>query len=188
MAMNGVLTVTDVAGDDAGVALKRTPDATRPSAVRRARNLAIVGVSVLALSLGACAERPKTTVGAAGGAAAGGLLAAALGGGATGIAAGVLLGGLAGGALGNALDNADREYAYQAQQASMESAPTGQTTTWRNPDSGHSGSYTPQKTYQNASGQYCREFQQTVTVGGKTESAYGTACRQPDGSWKIVNS
>jgi surface antigen len=37
------------------------------------------------------------------------------------------------------------------------------------------------------SGKYCREFQQTVTIGGKTEQAYGTACRQPDGSWQIVS-
>ena len=33
----------------------------------------------------------------------------------------------------------------------------------------------------------CREFQQTITVGGRTETAYGTACRQPDGDWKIVS-
>ena len=26
-----------------------------------------------------------------------------------------------------------------------------------------------------------------VNIGGKTEQAYGTACRQPDGSWKVVN-
>ena len=37
-------------------------------------------------------------------------------------------------------------------------------------------------------GAYCREFQHTVTIGGKTEDAYGTACRQPDGTWKIINS
>ena len=24
-----------------------------------------------------------------------------------------------------------------------------------------------------------------VTIGGKDEKAYGTACRQPDGSWKV---
>ncbi len=47
---------------------------------------------------------------------------------------------------------------------------------------------TPVETYQRDDGQYCREFQQTVTIGGKTEEAYGTACRQPDGSWKIVDS
>lgn len=155
--------------------------------IQRGRKLVIVGISALALSLAACAEKPKTSVGAAAGAAGGGLLGAALGGGAAGIAAGVLLGGLAGGAVGNALDQADREHAWQAQQASMETARTGETTSWQNPDSGNSGTYTPQRTYQNAEGEYCREFQQTVTVDGNTESAFGTACRQPDGSWKIVN-
>ena len=35
-------------------------------------------------------------------------------------------------------------------------------------------------------GQQCREYQRTVTIDGKTETAYGTACRQPDGSWKII--
>ena len=33
----------------------------------------------------------------------------------------------------------------------------------------------------------CREFQQTITVNGKTENAYGTACLQSDGAWKIIN-
>ena len=33
----------------------------------------------------------------------------------------------------------------------------------------------------------CREFQRTITIGGKTEKAYGTACRQPDGTWKEVD-
>lgn len=30
----------------------------------------------------------------------------------------------------------------------------------------------------------CREFQRDVTIAGKTEKAYGTACLQPDGTWK----
>ena len=29
-----------------------------------------------------------------------------------------------------------------------------------------------------------REYQTTVVVGGKNVPAYGTACLQPDGSWK----
>ena len=53
-------------------------------------------------------------------------------------------------------------------------------------DSGHSGSVTPIRTYQSA-GTYCREYQQTVIIGGKQEQSYGTACRQPDGSWKVVS-
>jgi hypothetical protein len=33
----------------------------------------------------------------------------------------------------------------------------------------------------------CREFEQTVVIDGKPQNAYGTACRQADGSWKIVH-
>lgn len=40
--------------------------------------------------------------------------------------------------------------------------------------------------YQSAKGQYCREYQKTVTIGGREERAYGTACRMPDGHWQIV--
>ncbi len=36
-------------------------------------------------------------------------------------------------------------------------------------------------------GLQCREFQQVVEIGGRSEDAYGTACLQPDGAWKIVN-
>jgi hypothetical protein len=33
--------------------------------------------------------------------------------------------------------------------------------------------------------EYCREYTKTVSIGGKAERAYGTACQQPDGSWEI---
>jgi surface antigen len=140
-----------------------------------------------AACVGPAAPGPKTTVGAATGAAAGGLVGAAAGGEAEGIIAGVLLGGLLGGAIGNALDNADRQYAAQNAQHSLEYSRTDTTSEWQNPDSGHSGSMTPTRTYQTASGSYCREFTQTIVVGRRTEQGYGTACRQPDGSWQIVN-
>lgn len=34
---------------------------------------------------------------------------------------------------------------------------------------------------------YCREYTKTVIVGGVEQTAYGTACWQSDGSWKLVN-
>ena len=34
---------------------------------------------------------------------------------------------------------------------------------------------------------YCREYTRTVTIGGRPEHAYGTACLQPDGQWLIVS-
>ena len=36
------------------------------------------------------------------------------------------------------------------------------------------------------SNQYCREYQSTTIVGGQQIASYGTACQQPDGSWRIV--
>lgn len=40
--------------------------------------------------------------------------------------------------------------------------------------------------YQAPNGQYCREYQSTVSVGGQPHPSYGTACLQPDGSWRVV--
>jgi surface antigen len=145
-------------------------------------------VVLLAALLTGCADAGwKTAVGGLGGAAAGGLIGAAAGGGGAGIAAGAILGGLLGGAAGNLLDQRDKRIAAEAQQRALESVPSGQSTTWRNPDSGHSGVITPVRTYQTATGQYCREYTQTITVGGKKQEAFGKACREPDGSWKIVS-
>ncbi len=150
------------------------------------RILKVAAAGVIVVSLAACQGMgPKGTVGAMGGAAAGGLLGATLGGGATGIAAGVLLGGLLGGAVGDSMDQADRRYAAQTTARSLETTQNHRTSQWRNPNNGHYGTVTPTRTYQRSSGQYCREYQQTVTVGGRQQSAYGTACRQPDGSWQV---
>ena len=41
--------------------------------------------------------------------------------------------------------------------------------------------------YRAPNGQYCREYQSTVSVGGVPQPSYGTACQQPDGSWRVVN-
>ena len=99
--------------------------------------------------------------------------------------AGVFLGAIVGRGIGQSLDRADEMHAQAAYEYTLETLPSGYTGGWENPDNGHSGTYTPTRTWEQAPGQYCREFQQTVTIGGHTEQAYGTACRQPDGSWKI---
>jgi surface antigen len=151
-----------------------------------------IAAVLLIVTIGGCAQvgqtisdNPKATFGGMLGAAGGGLIAAAAGGGAAGIVGGVLLGGLLGGAIGNHLDQRDKQLAAQNAQATLEHARTGEASTWHNPDSGNSGTITPTHTYQNADGRYCREYQQEITVGGEKHQAYGTACRQPDGSWQV---
>jgi surface antigen len=100
---------------------------------------------------------------------------------------GALGGAYLGNQLGASLDRADMVYYNQTQQKALETAQPGQALPWSNPQTGNSGTFTPAGYYQNTSGQYCREFNQTVTVAGKAQNAYGTACRQPDGSWQIVS-
>jgi surface antigen len=101
------------------------------------------------------------------------------------VGAGVLLGGLLGNQVGKSLDRADRAEIARAQQTAY-SAPVGQQINWNNPQSGNYGTITPTRDGRDATGNYCREFQQTINVGGQPQQGYGTACRQPDGTWKIV--
>lgn len=131
----------------------------------------------------------KQDVGTVAGAIGGGVIGSTMGSGkgrtATTIA-GALLGGMIGSSIGKSLDNADLAAYNAASQRAMETAQPGQTLPWRNPQSGNSGTITPQNYYQNDAGQYCREYTQTIKVGGQQQTGYGRACRQPDGSWKII--
>ena len=154
---------------------------------------AVVAI-VLALAVGTSSctqlsqgvqDNPKAVLGALGGAALGGGIAALAGGG-TGAIVGATLGGaLLGGFIGNRLDARDKQMAAQAAQKAFEDGRSGKPTAWNNPDTGNSGSITPTRTYQLANGTYCREYHQTITVSGEQHQAYGTACRQADGTWKI---
>lgn len=150
----------------------------------------LLAVPALVLSLAACDTTAgnKQTGGTLIGAGLGGLLGAQFGKG-TGQLAAVALGTVAGALLGNgigqSLDRADRSYLERNTQYGLESTRAGTVTTWQNPDSGNYGTITPTATYRAPDGEYCREYQQSVTVGGRTETAYGTACRQPDGTWRI---
>ena len=130
-------------------------------------------------------DNPKAVLGSLGGAAAGAGIAAIAGGSAGWIVAAGLAGGLLGGAIGHHLDNKDKQMAAQAAANAFENNRTGQAAAWKNPDSGNSGTITPTKTYQGGSGKYCREYRQEILVGGEKQQAYGTACREPDGSWQI---
>jgi surface antigen len=102
------------------------------------------------------------------------------------IAVGTLLGAGLGSSVGESLDKADLNYYENTAQTALETAPAGQTLPWSNPQSGNSGTITPKQYYQSSNGQYCREYTQSINVGGRIQEGVGTACRQPDGSWRIV--
>ena len=160
--------------------------------MNRLSKIATIGVVLVSLTaLGDCQRgSEKQTLGTVLGGAAGGWAGSQIGGGSGKIAAaaaGTLLGALIGSEIGKTMDEVDRQKAARATQTALETNRTGASSTWSNPDTGHSGSVTPTETYRTDDGRYCREFQQTVTIGGETQNAYGTACRQPDGSWEIVS-
>lgn len=65
-------------------------------------------------------------------------------------------------------------------------APIGAPINWNNGNA--YGSVTALRDGTSANGRYCREFQQQVIIGGRQETAYGSACMQPDGSWEMISN
>ncbi len=154
---------------------------------------------VAVLGVSACAQNgynggiggmgTKQTVGTGAGAVVGGLLGSKVGGGsgqlwATG--AGALVGALLGSEIGSSLDRADKTYLAQANSAALD-APVGEQISWNNPQSGNYGYVTPTREGSDTSGRYCREYEQTIYVGGRQETGIGTACQRSDGTWELVS-
>lgn len=153
----------------------------------------VAAVIMITALLGACAERgvgQKEGAGTLVGAGLGALAGSQIGKGKGQLAAvaiGALLGAFAGNEIGKTLDKADQAALENAGEQAR-TAPIGKTIDWSNPESGNSGSVTPiREGRHTGTGNYCREFKQTVTIDGRTEEAFGVACRQPDGSWKITS-
>ena len=153
------------------------------------KNVVITTVLATTLLTGCAGTYNKATTGAALGAITGTALAYGLGKDSSKknlwLIAGAAAGGLAGNAIGKQLDERDRLLLGETLQQTMEHGPTNSVGSWNNPDSGNSGTVTPTQTMIGANNQPCREFVTQVMVGGETHQAYGTACRQADGSWKI---
>ncbi len=103
-------------------------------------------------------------------------------------AVGTLLGPYQGSEVGKSLDRADRRYAEDAALESLGTSPAGQTSRWSNPDSGHAGAFTPTNTYRSEDGLRCRDYEQSITIDGRTQDVFGAACQADDGSWRIVET
>jgi surface antigen len=98
------------------------------------------------------------------------------------IVGGTILGVLAGGTVGRAMDEVDQNCIGQA----LEHADNGRNVVWQNPTGDQRYAVSPVSTYRGDDGRYCREYVTTAQIAGKRQQIYGTACRQPDGSWEIV--
>lgn len=147
----------------------------------------VIAACLVAIGLSGCATSggPNETGGTIIGGVLGGALGSQVGGGRGRTAAtviGALIGANIGANVGRSMDGNDRARVAQA----FESAPTGQSTQWVNPDSNNQYAVTPTRTYQSA-GAPCREYTMRAVVGGRPDDVRGTACRQPDGSWRVNN-
>ena len=95
------------------------------------------------------------------------------------IPTGAALGGVLGGPIGTSLTDDDRQAAWDAQVAALDS---GQKRSWRG-TRGVFGFIEPGA----ATGDGCRAYSQTVYVAGRPNRGRGLGCRQPDGSWKMTS-
>ncbi len=129
----------------------------------------------------------NTAAGANAGGAAGSTAGGATGGG-PGSFFGGLFGGVIGGVIANVLSRADCDQAHDAFQHSLDNPHQGQTTTWSNSQTGHSGTFTPVSTHKDKQGRVCRTYKTEVNTGkgGQSQSsepAKPTQTAQSSGGW-----
>ena len=140
---------------------------------------------VALISLYGCAQQPSNEQsGEIVGGVVGGVLGSQVGSGSGRTAAvivGTIIGTVIGGNVGRTMDDVDRMKTAR----SLESNRDNQASSWKNPNTGNNYTTVPTRTYDSNQGP-CREYTVEAIIGGKKEQVYGTACRQPDGSWKNI--
>ena len=147
-----------------------------------------VAVLFILLLLVGCASGTQQGqgVGSIAGAIVGGVVGHQFGGGSgktIATALGAVAGGLIGSELGRVYDKLNREEQSihtGTVSSTIQTSKIGEGNQWYNPQTGNSGRVVITKQEG-----YCREYQQIIVIGGREHEGYGTACRQPDGSWKI---
>jgi surface antigen len=141
--------------------------------------LALIAAAVLS----GCGQTKNQDAGVILGSAIGGVLGSTIGGGdgrVVATIAGALAGAYIGNNVGRSMDELDQLKAGRA----LETAPTGETVAWANPDSGQRYAVTPTRTYHADGGRPCREFTTDAWIDGKKDTVVGTACRDELGVWQ----
>jgi surface antigen len=150
------------------------------------RILSIFVVLLCSAQLSGCNNLRNQDVGVVAGGVAGGLLGSTVGQGSgrmLAIAAGTLAGAYIGGSVGKSMDDTDRLKMNKA----LESNDVGKPAYWHNASTGANYQVVPTKNVSVDGNEYCREYRTVANIGGKKQQMYGTACRQPDGSWQAVS-
>ncbi len=150
--------------------------------IEKGKLLAVTAVVCGALTVASCSSPTQNQdVGTVAGGVIGGLIGSQFGSGSGQVAAaaaGAVIGAYIGNKIGQSMDETDKLKQQQALAAS-------QSTTWTSKN-GNTYTVTPQKTYVK-NNEVCRQYTTTATIDGKAETVTGTACKQSNGTWQIVN-
>lgn len=154
--------------------------------MKKPHQLLTIALAAAALMTSGC-ESPSTRE--QGGMVIGGILGGILGaqvGQGSGRTAATLLGAMAGTVIGGSVGRSMAETDRLKTAHTLETVRTGVSSRWINPDTGNSYVVVPTRTFEQ-SGAPCRDYTINATIGGSKEQVVGTACRQPDGRWNVVN-
>ncbi|WP_323003431.1 glycine zipper domain-containing protein [Denitromonas sp.] len=134
-----------------------------------------VAVAITLLA-GGCESANKRDIGTALGGILGGILGREIDdGGAGGTIIGALVGAAVGRIVGQYMDDADRARLAET----IETAPSGQTVSWRNDQTEREFAVTPTSDFYAQGDKQCRRFDQVVYVDGRREVMEGVACKSP---------
>lgn len=149
-----------------------------------------VFISAFSAAGSACAG-DATILGTGIGAAVGGFLGSEMAGRGPGQFLATGLGAAVGGTIGNSIGrDIDEDSAYRYRHGGRH------YVTDESPSVVYYHAYTPNyvappappPTYVDQNeGTYCRPYSQQIVIDGEEQESYGTACLQPDGTWRIVN-
>lgn len=138
----------------------------------------IVMISGLTMGLTACSPGHNTVGSTIAGAAAGGILGGAIfGGSGLAIAGSALAGGVIGNLVGQHMDRSDRERAAAAYASDSGRAK------WQSRQ-GYIYTVEPVRKF-TRNGRHCRRYKTTVQIKSRFKTAYGIACRDRHGRWRV---
>lgn len=120
------------------------------------------------------------------GAVAGGIIGNQIGSGRGRVLAtvgGALLGAIVGNGIYHGIQASDEQRVARV----LESTPSGQTVSWKNPDTGNSFRVTPSPAFKGADRRDCREYKTWAFIDGYEKELNGVACRDSQGRWQLMN-
>ncbi|MGI9331620.1 MAG: hypothetical protein ACR2RL_00505 [Gammaproteobacteria bacterium] len=81
------------------------------------------------------------------------------------------------------MSDEDLRLANQAVQNALEFGISGTSSTWSNLSHSSSGAIKPLRTWRTRGGIFCRQYEEVLRIGARTDTYTDIACRSPDGLW-----